>query len=58
MFEYYLASAELAFRHGGQMVFQMQLAKQVDAAPITRDYMLDAERAGPLVQPSRVQAAE
>jgi cyclopropane-fatty-acyl-phospholipid synthase len=27
------------------MVFQMQLAKAVDAVPLTRDYMLDWERA-------------
>jgi hypothetical protein len=26
------------------MVFQMQLAKTVDAVPLTRDYMLDWER--------------
>jgi cyclopropane-fatty-acyl-phospholipid synthase len=26
------------------MVFQMQLAKTVDAVPVTRDYMLDWER--------------
>ena len=26
------------------MVFQMQLAKAVDAVPLTRDYMLDWER--------------
>jgi hypothetical protein len=26
------------------MVFQMQLAKAVDSAPLTRDYMLDWER--------------
>jgi hypothetical protein len=27
------------------MNFQMQLAKRVEALPMTRDYMLDAERA-------------
>jgi hypothetical protein len=26
------------------MVFQMQLAKQLDAVPLVRDYMLDWER--------------
>jgi cyclopropane-fatty-acyl-phospholipid synthase len=57
MWEYYLASAELAFRWGDQMVFQMQLARRVDAVPITRDYMLDAERAGPR-RHARAQAAE
>jgi cyclopropane-fatty-acyl-phospholipid synthase len=39
MWEYYLSISELAFRHRGHMVFQLQLAKRVDAAPITRDYM-------------------
>jgi len=39
MWEFYLAISELAFRHRGHFVFQMQLAKRVDAAPITRDYM-------------------
>jgi cyclopropane-fatty-acyl-phospholipid synthase len=56
MWEYYLASAELAFRWGGQMVFQMQLARKVDAVPITRDYMPDAERAG--ATRATMQAAE
>jgi cyclopropane-fatty-acyl-phospholipid synthase len=39
MWEFYLAISELAFRHRGHFVFQMQLAKRIDAAPITRDYM-------------------
>jgi cyclopropane-fatty-acyl-phospholipid synthase len=42
MWEFYLAGAELGFRHGGHMVFQIQLAKKRDAAPLTRDYMLRA----------------
>jgi cyclopropane-fatty-acyl-phospholipid synthase len=44
MWEFYLAGSEAAFRHQGLVVFQIQLAKRVDALPITRDYMLDAER--------------
>jgi cyclopropane-fatty-acyl-phospholipid synthase len=44
MFEFYLAGAELSFRHMGHMVWQVQLARQVDTLPLTRDYMLDAER--------------
>src|SRR5258706_4697203 len=44
MWEYYLAGAEMGFRYGTHMVFQIQLAKRVDAAPVTRDYMVDAER--------------
>jgi cyclopropane-fatty-acyl-phospholipid synthase len=39
MWEFYLSISELAFRYRGHMVFQLQLAKRVDAAPITRDYM-------------------
>jgi cyclopropane-fatty-acyl-phospholipid synthase len=44
MWEFYLASSEVAFRWGGYMVFQLQVAKRVDAMPITRDYIGDAER--------------
>ena len=40
MWEFYLAGAEMAFRYQGQMVFQMQLTKRVDALPIARDYMM------------------
>ena len=45
MWEFYLAGAEMAFRFDGQVVFQIQLAKKQDAVPLTRDYMVDAERA-------------
>ena len=44
MWEFYLAGAEMAFRHEGLVVFQVQLTKRVDALPITRDYMLESER--------------
>jgi len=44
MWEFYLAGAEMAFRREGQVVFQVQLAKRVDALPMTRDYMLESER--------------
>ena len=44
MWEFYLAGSEVAFRHMGQMVFQMQIAKRVDAVPLTRDYMFEMER--------------
>jgi len=44
MWEMYLVGSEVAFRRGGCMVFQMQLAKAVETVPITRDYMLDWER--------------
>ena len=39
MWEFYLAGAEMGFRYQGLVVFQLQLAKRVDALPITRDYM-------------------
>lgn len=42
MWEFYLAGAELGFRHGGHMVFQIQLTKKRDATPLTRDYLLKA----------------
>ncbi len=44
MWEVYLCFSELAFRHLNCMVIQVQLTKQVGVLPITRDYMLDAER--------------
>ena len=44
MWEFYLAGSEVAFRHQGHMNFQMQLAKRVDAVPLTRDYITDWER--------------
>jgi len=43
--EYYLTLCEMGFRYSGLMVFQMQLVKKLDALPITRDYMFEAERA-------------
>jgi cyclopropane-fatty-acyl-phospholipid synthase len=44
MWELYLCMSEIAFRYRGHMVFQLQLAKKVDAVPITRDYIGEAER--------------
>jgi cyclopropane-fatty-acyl-phospholipid synthase len=44
MWEFYLASSELAFRYGGLMVFQAQLARRLDSVPLTRDYMYERER--------------
>jgi len=48
MWEYYLASSELGFRALGDMNMQIQLTRRVDALPLTRDYMFEAERNGPL----------
>ena len=44
MWEFYLIRAEMMFRTGSQLVFHMQLARQRDAAPITRDYITDTQR--------------
>jgi len=44
MWEYYLVGCELAFRYLGQMVFQMQISRRLDAVPLTRDYITDFER--------------
>jgi cyclopropane-fatty-acyl-phospholipid synthase len=52
MFEFYLAVSEVAFRYGGHMVFQLQLAKAVDAVPMTRNYVDDTGSA----RPARVSA--
>jgi cyclopropane-fatty-acyl-phospholipid synthase len=45
MWEFYLVGCEVAFRHMGQMVFQMQVARRQDAVPLTREYITDFERA-------------
>ena len=47
MWEAYLAMAEISFRAGSHMVMQLQLARRVDALPITRDYMYEGEREAP-----------
>jgi len=52
MWEFYLAGSEIAFRHQGHIVFQMQLARQVDAVPLTRDYMFDWERSHQAPKPA------
>ena len=44
MFEFYLAGCELAFRRQGHMIFQLQIARDIAAVPLTRDYITDAER--------------
>jgi len=42
MWEFYLCVSEVAFRHRGCMVFQIQLSKRIDAVPLTRDYISGA----------------
>ena len=46
MWEFYLAASEASFRrHGGLIVFQIQLSNRNDSVPFVRDYMLDWGRA-------------
>ena len=61
MWEFYLASAECGFRHGGLMVFQVQLAKHPETVPPTRDYIGTREatlRAKEVWQPDQRIAAQ
>lgn len=44
MWELYFVICELGFRHQNLMVFQIQLAKNLESVPLTRDYMIDWER--------------
>ncbi|MGI8526596.1 MAG: class I SAM-dependent methyltransferase [Pseudolabrys sp.] len=44
MWEFYLASSEMAFREQNLMVFQVQLTKRQGVVPITRDYIGRAEQ--------------
>jgi cyclopropane-fatty-acyl-phospholipid synthase len=39
MWEFYLASSEMAFRESDMVVFQIQMAKRKGAVPQTRDYI-------------------
>jgi cyclopropane-fatty-acyl-phospholipid synthase len=43
MWQFYLAGCEVGFRYHDIAVFQIQLAKQIDAVPLTRDYLYAAE---------------
>jgi cyclopropane-fatty-acyl-phospholipid synthase len=44
MWQFYLAGAEAAFRHGGMVNWQVQYLKRRDAIPITRDAMFEEEK--------------
>lgn len=45
MWEFYLAAAEISFRYLRCAVFQIQLARRQEAVPLTRDYIIETERA-------------
>ena len=44
MWTFYLAGAAAAFRTGGMVNYQVQLARNRHALPLTRDYMFEGER--------------
>jgi cyclopropane-fatty-acyl-phospholipid synthase len=44
MWEFYLTTSESMFDTGTNQVFQMQLTRRLDAAPIVRDYITDLQR--------------
>lgn len=45
MWEFYLAASETAFRFQDMMIFQIQLVRDQNALPLTRDYIWRAEDA-------------
>jgi cyclopropane-fatty-acyl-phospholipid synthase len=47
MWEFYLAGSEVAFRHMGMTVFQIQITKRPDSVPMTRGYIEAWESAHP-----------
>ncbi|HXG79114.1 MAG TPA: cyclopropane-fatty-acyl-phospholipid synthase family protein [Methyloceanibacter sp.] len=44
MWEFYLAMCEAGFRYQNLMVFQLQMTRDLNALPLTRDYMFEAEQ--------------
>lgn len=44
MWEFYMAGCEVAFRHLGLVVFQVQIGGNQEAVPLTRDYITDSDR--------------
>jgi cyclopropane-fatty-acyl-phospholipid synthase len=51
MWEFYLASCEASFRCGDDVVYQIQISRQVDTLPVTRRYI--QEREARLIQRER-----
>jgi len=44
MFEFYLIGSELSFRHLSLINWQLQLTKNLETLPLSRDYMFQAEQ--------------
>ena len=42
MWEFYLAGCQISFEDMPQMVFHLQIAKDKQAVPLTRDYLTEA----------------
>lgn len=55
MWEFYLAASEMSFRYDDLMVFQIQLSKTLDAVPLTRDYIFNADPKPPRLQEASAQ---
>lgn len=58
MWELYLAGSECAFRYGGHVVFQIQMAKKIDAVPETRDYIYRGGRQSATGAPKSVEQTD
>ncbi|MDF2382993.1 class I SAM-dependent methyltransferase [Nostoc ellipsosporum NOK] len=52
MWCFYLAGCHVSFKYGGLVNYQLQFSRSRDALPLTRDYMVEAERA--LHEPHKV----
>ncbi|MSP50237.1 MAG: class I SAM-dependent methyltransferase [Alphaproteobacteria bacterium] len=57
MWEFYLVASELTFRHGFNMVFQMQLTHDIAAVPLTRDYMGQSKKGQAANDTQKLRAA-
>jgi cyclopropane-fatty-acyl-phospholipid synthase len=58
MWEFYLAGSEAAFRYQNLVVMQIQMVRQVDALPLVRDYIVEAEGRYAGSDGRQVEAAE
>lgn len=43
MWEFYLAASEASFRHDGMVLYQIQMTKNFQVLPLTRDYIFRSE---------------
>ncbi|MFO1038348.1 MAG: cyclopropane-fatty-acyl-phospholipid synthase family protein [Geminicoccaceae bacterium] len=57
MWEYYLIASQVFFEYQDGMNFQIQMAKERDVVPLTRDYMFEEERRLALQDQERPVAA-